>query len=301
MINKNAFSLIEISILVLIIAVLISSVSLGVDLYADFKISNAKTLTNNSIVNRIDDLALWVEPVSSSSFLSNVKDGDSINSWINIGLRVSSKYNIIPHTPIQNPSPTSVPIYKVNSINNLPALFFNGTSTCMEIDNKFDDNSENYTIFLLIKNSDNTGASLSILEKYRGGTDSAYPYSLRIHNNKYQFASFSNSNQNFIYSSASLKNDSINLVILSKSKESGKMKLFFNNYISPDSTDVTITSSTVTNRPLCVGCRCGDSSNVARFFYKFFLGELIIFKRELRDEERIKVYEYLVTKWGLKK
>ena len=45
--NKNtAFSLIEISIIAIIIGILIAGISSGIDLYQDFKLSNAKFCTN---------------------------------------------------------------------------------------------------------------------------------------------------------------------------------------------------------------------------------------------------------------
>jgi prepilin-type N-terminal cleavage/methylation domain-containing protein len=58
--NKKAFSLIEISVVILIIVILIYGVSVGVDLYQDFRLATARSLTLNSRVGRIEDLSLWV-------------------------------------------------------------------------------------------------------------------------------------------------------------------------------------------------------------------------------------------------
>jgi len=58
---KKAFSLVEISVVILIIGILISGVSQGIDLYEDFRKNSAKSLTLNSRVGRIPDLLWWIE------------------------------------------------------------------------------------------------------------------------------------------------------------------------------------------------------------------------------------------------
>lgn len=296
--TKRAFSLIEISVVVLIIGILISSVSVGIDLYSEFKLSNAKNLTKNSIVNRIYDLSLWLETSSSESFDSNLKDNSSIIKWKNIGINISHKYNLIKHNPLQT-TPTTEAIYKTNIINNLPGAYFNGTSTCMEIDNNFDSNTENYTIFVLLKNF-NTVKSGDIISKWRGSTDVAYPYTLKIINDsKYNFAIYKNPTQDSLTSDNVARTDSVDLIIMTRSKENSKIKLFINKYQNPIETTTTISSSTTTTYPLCLGCRCGNSENVARFFSEFYLGELIFFKRELNSTEIKNIYDYLSKKWKI--
>ncbi len=57
----KAFTLIETSILFLVIGILIIGVSTVLDLNQDYKITIAKNLTQNSRVSRIDDLVLWLE------------------------------------------------------------------------------------------------------------------------------------------------------------------------------------------------------------------------------------------------
>jgi len=43
--RKKTFSLIEISVVIVIIGILVSGVSSGIDLYSDFRITSARSLT----------------------------------------------------------------------------------------------------------------------------------------------------------------------------------------------------------------------------------------------------------------
>ena len=43
--KKSAFSLIEISVVILVIGILISGISQGIDLFTDYRFINAKNLT----------------------------------------------------------------------------------------------------------------------------------------------------------------------------------------------------------------------------------------------------------------
>jgi len=80
---RQAFSLVEISVVILIIGILITGISSGIDLYSDFRIANARNLTASSRVGRISDLALWVEANSEKSFSkSEAKDGKFVNAGL---------------------------------------------------------------------------------------------------------------------------------------------------------------------------------------------------------------------------
>jgi len=79
--------LIEISLVILIIGILIAGVLQGIDLYQDMKLVSARSLTTNSRVNRIKDLALWLESTQEISFLKNeAKDGVVVTKWNDINL-----------------------------------------------------------------------------------------------------------------------------------------------------------------------------------------------------------------------
>ena len=61
---KKAFSLIEISVVIVIIGILIAGISNGIDLYQDYRLTSARNLTKNAPISRIPDLKLWLETTS---------------------------------------------------------------------------------------------------------------------------------------------------------------------------------------------------------------------------------------------
>jgi prepilin-type N-terminal cleavage/methylation domain-containing protein len=83
---NTAFSLVEISVVILVIGILISGISTGVDLYRDYKISSARNYTINSKVSRIRDIGFWLDTTrlksletASGSF--DPINGDKIKNW----------------------------------------------------------------------------------------------------------------------------------------------------------------------------------------------------------------------------
>lgn len=66
--KKNAFSLIELSIVILIIGILIVGVAQSGSLVGKFRLSSARNLTQNSSVASIPGMIFWVDSVSEKSF-----------------------------------------------------------------------------------------------------------------------------------------------------------------------------------------------------------------------------------------
>ena len=66
--HKKAFSLVELSMVILVIGILIAGISQGIDLYQDMRLATARSLTQNSRVGRIDNLELWLETTTEKSF-----------------------------------------------------------------------------------------------------------------------------------------------------------------------------------------------------------------------------------------
>ena len=119
--HQKAFSLVELSMVILIIGILIAGVSQGIDLYEDFRINTAKTLTLNSRAGRVPDLVSWIETSMNNSFDDvEEKDGVTISNWYDINpiSTPNSKKNFTQATSGLRP------YYNKNVDNGLPAVKF---------------------------------------------------------------------------------------------------------------------------------------------------------------------------------
>ena len=173
---KLAFSLIEISVVILIIGILIAGISQGIDLFADYRFIVAKNLTKNSRVGRIDDLEIWLETTSDESFAtgtgpyvnlsSDPADGAKIGLWrdINPKLIPANRFNIF-----RNDIEDNQPTYKKIGINSVPALKFDNTDSFNTYSHSSRLNTSKFTTFLVMNHDNLGGSELKFVLCSRGG------------------------------------------------------------------------------------------------------------------------------------
>lgn len=158
--KKQAFSLIEMSIVLLIIGIIIAGITQGSRLVGAFKLSTARNLTQDSPVTSIKNLALWLETTSEKSFPdTETENGSAVDAWYDINPDVSNKVTVT--------AATSTPQYILNCMNALPCLRFDGVANFMNYDGSFLANSD-YTIFV-VEQRNRGGTSNYLL----GGSDSS--------------------------------------------------------------------------------------------------------------------------------
>ncbi len=119
---NKAFSLVELSIVILIIGVLIAAVGQGIDLLQDGRLTAARMISQSSKVSSISGLVMWIDATSDKAFITSEIDGDtaSISAWYDVNQQSISKNNFL------QPTLTSKPTYKANVINGLPVVSFDG-------------------------------------------------------------------------------------------------------------------------------------------------------------------------------
>ena len=94
LINNKAFSLIELSIVILIIGILVAGVTQSSRLIKAMKIQSAKSLTVSSPVPSFKNVTLWLESTLSESFDSaEAQDQLQISTWKDINPQSSFKNN----------------------------------------------------------------------------------------------------------------------------------------------------------------------------------------------------------------
>ena len=140
---KRAYSLFELSITVLIIAIIIAGVTQTTTILKKSYLATAQTLTKNSIVNHLDNLMLWYETSLDSSFLdSEIGDSNSISTWIDNNPNALTKNNATQNIAASKPQ------YLENIFNKtIPALRFAGDDLLVFDGTSLANNS--YTIFVV--------------------------------------------------------------------------------------------------------------------------------------------------------
>lgn len=173
--HQKAFSLVELSVVILIIGILIAVVSQGVDLLSAYKKTTAQKLTKTSRVSSVGGLVLWYETSLDESFSdSDEVDGALVSQWGDVNPQNSIKlnakagqktdstqitYNVASGGTSAN---TSGPTYVENGINNLPTLRFtnNGASAYryLAVDKQMSNiPNDNMTLFLVMRYRSGSG------------------------------------------------------------------------------------------------------------------------------------------------
>lgn len=143
--NLNAFSLVELSIVILIIGILVAAISSGTKIYYNMKLVAARSLTSSSPVSKMKNLELWLETTSLASFSNKIpENNEKISEWYDINPQSSLKIKATTYN--DNTRPT----YEENTINNLPTIRLDGQNNCMLVDLDIRRRKEpNITIFLV--------------------------------------------------------------------------------------------------------------------------------------------------------
>ena len=292
--DLRAFSLIEISIVVLIIGILVAGITQSTRLLSQAKTSTSKTLTQSSPAASVKNLVLWVESTSDASFDSTETDDNvAISNW----------YDINPQSSLKNSfTATTKPTYALNAINGLPAIKFNGTSTIMTSSNFSNIITGSATVFAVVK-LPATVAAQPIIGK-RVGNSANFQFGTGTSITGWQFCdSICASNYNVTGSSAAVSANGayVASVVYNGASTAGTSTStgisFFQNgaLANPTTTPLSTTSSPSTS---VAGSLTLGGDGVGGFFGGH-IGEVIVFDRALKKEERQSIEGYLGKKWGI--
>ena len=283
-INKKAFSIIEISVVILIVSVMVAGIATGRSMITKSRLTNAKSLTQKSIVNEMgDDLIAWYETSLESSFIpSEAKtDGSLITVW-----KDSNKSAITKNDAKIGVSPTLVQNVFYNSI---PGVRFTGTQYLNFNGKKFAKNS--YTVFVVEQRSTGEANYYNsfISSSIRG-------WAIRLSLGYY-------GSNNILQSHFS--NDLLTVVPNYKPQTPSIHTFLFNNTIGKQytlngkfkyTTSPTQPESLNSYNSATIGYHQGPTQT---YYYKGDLAEIIMFKRSLKTEEVEAIESYLGSKYGI--
>lgn len=301
---KSGFSLIEISIVILIIGVLVAGVITSSGLVRKSKLATARNTTSGSDVHGIEGLVGWWESTGIKSFAdSETKEGSTITTWYEANTQTSFPKNLT-----QSDSGLR-PIYRQSAINGLPGLQFNGSSQYLSLAYSPDLNPRELTIFVVAKTPPATESGGSLLSSYgTGAFADVGGYGLFSSTSNFQFytvdgyAEFANDVDTPSILSLILSADSLYGANVGSSEADYNaltMTTFKNGaYTSRVGTSGEAEGGQNTDGVFTVGTYIYPGSE-ADSYYDGYIGEIIIFNRVLKDEERNLVEKYLSKKWSI--
>jgi len=125
--KNKAFSLVELSVVILIIGILVAGVTQSGRLIRQIKLSTARSVTASSDVASIRDVTAWFEASTEGNFtdINNVTDVENkavILEWRDI----NPQKPIGDRPKLRNEASGSQPMYIANGINGIPSVYFDG-------------------------------------------------------------------------------------------------------------------------------------------------------------------------------
>ncbi len=287
---KKAFSLIELSIVVLIIGILIAGVTQSSRLISKAKLNTARTLTDSSPVASIKDLVVWLETTSEKSFdVSETEDGTEVTNWYDINPQVVTKSN--------GSGQSNNALYTAEAINGLPSLRFRGSTVgyyTVALNNVSLNSTK--TIFVVARSL--ADRRHYIFDNVKDSEDPQLQYAFIINTKTsstpvtyFQLYAGSYDGTYGLTSPNDTAAAETNYVTTLVMNEDNSIIRYNGNEITGDVGVHTMESSIYIGRSL--------SDSASDEYLDGYLGEFIIFDRVLKTEEYLAVEQYLSKKWGI--
>ena len=283
--SKKAFSLIELSIVLVIIGLLVAGITQSSRLVQKFRISTAQTLTQSSPVNGIKNLVAWYETTSKASFDSTIDNGVAISSWYDISPTVNK-------SDATQTAAANRPVYTENDINSLPTLKFTATSSqFLDLpDGTIPYNNSPYTVFIVAKAGEQCSGTVTCGLIGSGTVSNNKQNSFRYMTGGQGFANFWSGPTNAT-TSVSLSTYSPHIVTFYYNQKA--RRIIFNGLEQTLMGALTINNA-ATQSSNTIGNIHGTE------YLNGTIGEIIIFNRALMAEEIDSIESYLGKKWGIK-
>ena len=287
--SNRAFSLIELSIVILIIGILVAGVTSSSRLIRRMKIISAQNITKGAPVPTIKDLVLWYESSLDESFDNAEKvDTTPISTWLDLNTQSSYKINGLQATIANKPK------YSENIINGLPSILFDGADDFMIV-NSAGISGKGLTVFVVGQNralvSLNSGlvAGVSLTS-----TDEANAGAFQAFYDAGSTALVSNA-AGVAGSSVTQVSLRINVPYIASTVFNGTNNIA---YLNANVGTTVVTSPTFLVDRLYIGSRF--LTNAAASFHSGYISEIIIYNRGINTEERLAVINYLTKKYAIK-
>ena len=295
-ITNKAFSLIELSIVILIIGILVAGVTQSSRLIRAMKLQSARSLTLSSPVPSFKNINLWLESTLTESFDSfEAQDQLQISTWNDINPQSSYKSNAT------QPNITFRPKYIDQGINGLPSLNFDGSDDWMTMGvvSGFESNSK-FTVFIVLRP---TAVWRFVIAKQDNNVDGkGWGITTGANGNlTFGFNGHQSTNLLELYSTTPRLNNNIIASFSYDGKLSNSGLNFYLNGVkdltaTKNGGPLTLSPSPNGTEDLRIGARESNSYG----WFQGLIGEIIIIESYLNDSDIAEINKYLQKKWSIK-
>jgi prepilin-type N-terminal cleavage/methylation domain-containing protein len=299
--RKLAFSLIELSIVILIIGILIAGVTQGSRLVKQSRLSVANNMTQNSPASGIEGLVLWLDAVDGNNIATGVlasasygapEDGNAVAKWNDRNPQSVNK------VILSSPADGNSPQYIANGIGGLPAINFVSANSQTLFTDNFAFPYANYTIFVVFDAVTNTGNN-SILTLVATANNPGLSMVLNasgVFRILHRFPFGNSGGDLFTSATGSVAINTDYIVSFIRNFSTASSKVWFNNVNIINSSPVTSGFDNTSGR-FSVGSLYG-AANFMNFF-NGYIGEIIVFNRALKQSQKQDIESYLAKKWQI--
>lgn len=288
--KRSAFSLIELSVVVLIIGILIAGVSQSSRLVKQARLKTARTLTTSSPAAGVSNLVAWYETSLESSFSSTqAYDATALTAW----------YDNSPQTAYKNNATGTATYYEYIFNGGIPSVRFNGTSNSMALADVSSLIASDYTVFVVEQRratgamyflggtATSTTANTNLTVGYSSSTAIAFYQGGSTNNISYAVSTYSNPTA------------AMHTFMLNRAAATPIASYWKNGAVSTSAVDNSSTSY-VTALTAFAGAAIGASTiSGTAVYFNGDLGEIIVYNRALKTEERQAIESYLSKKYGI--
>jgi len=282
--TKRGFSLVELSVVLIVIAILIAGIVKGQSMIKSAKISNARSLTSRSNVGDISGLIAWYETSLKDSFDNDESfDGAQISNWYDIS--PSSNLGATKRNTLDKTASSAV-TYESDGINSLPSVRFSGSGS-IDLANFYQGRLAQRSVFIVLKPITTPSATQQVLFD----SDSTGNSFIAIHDDSVRLNAGSAVTTGTVTNPAAFS--TTNSYVLAVDFKDDSSSVYLN-----DATTVIGNSTLDPGSNEVIGLTIGENRSGTNGFGGL-ISEVIIFNRTLKTQERKDIMKYLSNKYNI--
>ena len=298
--NSPAFSLVELSIAILVISILIAATTQGSRLFHQVQVSSGATLTESFDVNSIKDLAVWFDANDQKTLKTSAFADITTTSYGNI-----DNNNLISAWQDKNPQPSrkiealtvdddSRPTYLKKGIKNMPALEFSGSQILLSASQApISAGDDTYSLIAVWQQGDSDTNADYIMQQGIVATHTMA--SIHAHNSgSTQLVGFVGYGNSY-YQTALHKSKPYISIIVVNNNNSNNITLYNSNLSGTiGASDNGAASLNVSSAGFAIGARTNETA-----YFTGKIAEILIYDRNLKASEIKSINSYLSKKYKI--